>query len=317
MIENSSSGLVMLRSEVTVVVTREEHHQPALARYAVPPGGQRRVAVELGWCVIGSGKYRGESAIEVRLDGVRIGELTFAMSQRYGPLLAQVSAQSGRAGCEALIQEGRNGLEAVLRLPKHTGEDTVPMRPVPAPAQTPLPTAAMPAMERKRRTIFSSRPAWIAATIAVILVIAALAGQDDDSPPSSTAADLTTATTTRPPTTQPSSTRPTTTTPPPTTTTTTVAPAAPPPPAPRTTTRPPAPQPPPPPAPPEPEPAPEPEPEPEPQCDPNYSGCVPVASDVDCAGGSGDGPAYVTGPIRVIGTDIYDLDRDGDGIACE
>ncbi|MEU8422820.1 G5 domain-containing protein [Micromonospora sp. NPDC048835] len=52
-------------------------------------------------------------------------------------------------------------------------------------------------------------------------------------------------------------------------------------------------------------------------CDPNYSGCVPIASDVDCAGGSGNGPAYVSGPIRVIGNDIYDLDRDGDGIACD
>jgi hypothetical protein len=51
-------------------------------------------------------------------------------------------------------------------------------------------------------------------------------------------------------------------------------------------------------------------------CDPNYSGCVPVASDVDCAGGGGNGPAYVSGPVRVIGTDIYDLDRDGDGVAC-
>lgn len=52
-------------------------------------------------------------------------------------------------------------------------------------------------------------------------------------------------------------------------------------------------------------------------CDPNYSGCVPIASDVDCAGGSGNGPAYVGGPIRVIGDDIYDLDRDGDGTACD
>lgn len=53
------------------------------------------------------------------------------------------------------------------------------------------------------------------------------------------------------------------------------------------------------------------------QCDPNYSGCVPIASDVDCAGGSGNGPAYVSGPIQVTGSDIYDLDRDNDGIACE
>jgi hypothetical protein len=53
------------------------------------------------------------------------------------------------------------------------------------------------------------------------------------------------------------------------------------------------------------------------QCDPNYSGCVPVASDVDCAGGSGDGPGYAQGPVRVTGSDIYDLDRDGDGLACD
>ncbi|HEY3003061.1 MAG TPA: G5 domain-containing protein [Kribbellaceae bacterium] len=57
--------------------------------------------------------------------------------------------------------------------------------------------------------------------------------------------------------------------------------------------------------------------EPAGDCDPNYSGCVPVASDVDCAGGSGNGPAYVEGPVEVIGSDIYDLDRDNDGIGCE
>jgi hypothetical protein len=55
-----------------------------------------------------------------------------------------------------------------------------------------------------------------------------------------------------------------------------------------------------------------------PKCDPNYSGaCVPIASDVDCAGGSGNGPAYVQGPVQVVGNDIYGLDRDGDGIGCE
>ena len=53
-------------------------------------------------------------------------------------------------------------------------------------------------------------------------------------------------------------------------------------------------------------------------CDPNYEGaCVPIASDVDCAGGSGNGPEYVDGPVTVVGNDIYDLDRDGDGIGCE
>ena len=52
-------------------------------------------------------------------------------------------------------------------------------------------------------------------------------------------------------------------------------------------------------------------------CHPNYSGCVPIADDVDCAGGSGDGPAYVNGPVRVTGADVYRLDRDGDKIACD
>ncbi|MEU4290015.1 G5 domain-containing protein [Kribbella sp. NPDC026596] len=53
-------------------------------------------------------------------------------------------------------------------------------------------------------------------------------------------------------------------------------------------------------------------------CDPNYSGaCVPIASDVDCSGGSGNGPAYVRGPVTVVGVDIYDLDRDGDGTGCD
>lgn len=53
-------------------------------------------------------------------------------------------------------------------------------------------------------------------------------------------------------------------------------------------------------------------------CDSNYSGaCVPVASDVDCEGGSGNGPEYVAGPVTVIGDDIYGLDRDGNGVGCE
>ena len=54
------------------------------------------------------------------------------------------------------------------------------------------------------------------------------------------------------------------------------------------------------------------------RCHSSYSGkCVPIASDVDCAGGSGNGPAYVSGPVRVVGPDVYRLDRDKDGWGCE
>lgn len=53
-------------------------------------------------------------------------------------------------------------------------------------------------------------------------------------------------------------------------------------------------------------------------CDPNYTGaCVPIASDVDCAGGEGNGPAFVDGPVQVVGSDPYRLDADNDGIGCE
>jgi hypothetical protein len=51
-------------------------------------------------------------------------------------------------------------------------------------------------------------------------------------------------------------------------------------------------------------------------CTPGYSPCLAPASDYDCRGGSGNGPKY-TGPVRVTGSDPYDLDRDGDGKACE
>jgi hypothetical protein len=53
-------------------------------------------------------------------------------------------------------------------------------------------------------------------------------------------------------------------------------------------------------------------------CDSNYEGaCVPIASDVDCEGGGGNGPAYVQGPVTVVGKDIYKLDQDGNGTGCE
>jgi hypothetical protein len=54
-------------------------------------------------------------------------------------------------------------------------------------------------------------------------------------------------------------------------------------------------------------------------CDPSYPDvCLdPNALDYDCAGGSGDGPRYVRGPIRVRPPDPFDLDREDDGWGCE
>lgn len=52
-------------------------------------------------------------------------------------------------------------------------------------------------------------------------------------------------------------------------------------------------------------------------CTAGYQPCLAPMSDYDCAGGSGDGPGYANGPVYVTGSDPYDLDYDGDGVACE
>jgi hypothetical protein len=52
-------------------------------------------------------------------------------------------------------------------------------------------------------------------------------------------------------------------------------------------------------------------------CTPGYSPCIPPGPDVDCAGGSGNGPRYVQGPVQVTGSDPYHLDANGDGVGCD
>jgi hypothetical protein len=82
---------------------------------------------------------------------------------------------------------------------------------------------------------------------------------------------------------------------------------------PRTTAPPPAPK---------PKPRPTPKPKPAPQssnCDPSYPDvCLHDGiGDYDCSSGSGNGPNYVSGPVRVTGSDPFRLDADGDGVGCE
>ncbi len=54
-------------------------------------------------------------------------------------------------------------------------------------------------------------------------------------------------------------------------------------------------------------------------CDPAYPDvCLKDGiGDYDCAGGSGNGPNYVTGPVRVLSPDPFGLDSDHDGVGCE
>jgi hypothetical protein len=287
MIENSVAGLEMLAGEVYVTVNHEKHHQYALERYRVAPGARRHVAVELGWCVIREGRHSGENAIEVRLDGRRIGELTFLMSQRYAPVVKRLVESGGRPGCAAVVQRTTRGLAVMLRLPRSVEE-------------VPTLVGAAPPVRRPARRL---RLGWLAAGVAGVAAVAAILavvfapdtaetaggtraagpvpvgpGAAGEPAPASSATPRASATT-----------APTSSTTPLPTTSDAAEPAPP-----RTS-----------------------RPAPAAACDPNYRGaCVPVARDVDCAG-TGNGPAFVTGPVQVVGEDVYRLDPNKDGVGCE
>ena len=341
----SSSGLTLLDPDHEVVVTGEEDHQDVLRAFT-PIDRPRRVAAELRFAPLRRGRQVGQHGIEVLLDGRRIGELTQLMSVRYGGHVDAVLRRGERPGAVGLVRNGRRGLvEVELRLPDAESDvepDATAAFPAPVPGRPPGGRGPRPVPHPPRAPRWRHRtPALVGGgVLALLLTVGAVAGagagQDERIPTVPVAAAPTTP---RPTTTVPTTTPAPVTTAPTTTRSTTTAPAAPDrddetvvaaaAPAPTRPARPaptPAPA-----AAPAPRPAPAPAPRPQPAppaeveeeeeassgCDPNYSGCVPIASDVDCEGGSGNGPAYVRGPVRVTGTDIYDLDRDGDGEACE
>lgn len=135
MIENSTQGLTLLDAAHTVLVTGVDHHQPVLARWAPLTADQpRQVAAELVIAVVPHGPAAGHPGIEVRLDGLRVGELTLLLSQRYLPYVHEVLRAHGRAACVALVAFGPHELEMELRLPDVTSDSTSarsPLRPEP------------------------------------------------------------------------------------------------------------------------------------------------------------------------------------------
>lgn len=344
------TGLLLLAAERAVTVTREEHHQDVLL------GRTGRAVVELRPCLIASGKHADQDGLEVVLDGRRVGELTRLMAQRYRPLVDHLTAGGCRAGCEAFFQEDARGTQVELRLPavpttvpaglpgaRHpapapmarprrpdpftpgpttVAAHVVPRRRPPAPATAiphaiPQPPRLIPPTPGRGRT---RRMPWVVgAAIGVLLLASALGNatrvdQPAAGSPLSTAAAAEVPATSSPalppapvtgptpaddePVAAPAPTSTARARPPAAAKPVTRAPAATSKAAPRSVQAVPVPEP--------------------PGCDPNYSGCVPIARDVDCAGGSGDGPAYVKGPVRVIGEDIYGLDRGGEpGVGCE
>ncbi len=321
---NAPHDLVLLPAERTVTVTREEDHQDVLA------GRTGRLAVTLVPCAIAKGKHAGRVGLEVRLDGRRVGELTRLMSDRYLPVAGAVAARGGRPGCEALLRHGNRGTQIELRLPAVDATAARPVIPPPSgpidvvdtrrypmpplPDASTMPVTRMRVPEPPPRRGRRSRRVLgvIGGVVGVLVLIGALDGGDPVATPGATASSASQRPVASP---TPSAAQVPSPTPAP-------APVLAMAPTPRsiprsvTTSR----------ARPAPtrdvKPAPPPRPvqaAPASDCHANYTGaCVPIASDVDCEGGSGNGPAYVRGPVRVIGKDVYGLDSGGEpGVGCE
>ncbi|WP_133252086.1 hypothetical protein [Actinomycetospora cinnamomea] len=94
-------------------MTREEDHQDVLAFHHRPGAGPTPVVVELWSSTDTRGEYGGDYAVEVRLDGRRVGELTRAMSARYRSLVEV----AGPVRCRGVIAYGSRGFRIDLRRP--------------------------------------------------------------------------------------------------------------------------------------------------------------------------------------------------------
>jgi hypothetical protein len=102
-----------LAADKQVTVTREEDHQDVLARHHRVGSTPTAVAAELWSSRVTAGRHRGGYAVEVRVDGRRVGELTAAMSARYRHLVDV----AGPVRCRGVVTYGERGFQIDLRLP--------------------------------------------------------------------------------------------------------------------------------------------------------------------------------------------------------
>jgi hypothetical protein len=123
-IAESHDGYVILRADWSCTVTKETDHQDVLRSYAPKPGADSRyILAELNLCKAAGGKYKGETAIEVRFDNQRVGELTHAMTERYLSLVTRILNSGLKPTCRSEVMTTKNGLEVELMMPpgpKHT-----------------------------------------------------------------------------------------------------------------------------------------------------------------------------------------------------
>ena len=123
-IAEERDGRAILHSDVHCTVTKEEQHQDVLLPQA-PSSDQdyREVSATLGFCDIATGKYKGEQAVEVRIGGQRVGQLTHAMTMRYADVVRRVLDRGLQPSCTALVTVTPRGLQVELVMPQMQPRD--------------------------------------------------------------------------------------------------------------------------------------------------------------------------------------------------
>ena len=116
---HAPEGSVPLSPEWSTTVTGEEDHQDVLRELApAGTGPERWETATLGFCTIAKGKYAGQQAIEVRLGGRRVGQLTRAMSERYEKLVRDALDAGKTPIClVSLLSTRDKGVQVQLMMP--------------------------------------------------------------------------------------------------------------------------------------------------------------------------------------------------------
>ncbi|CAM3395359.1 HIRAN domain-containing protein [Kibdelosporangium persicum] len=117
-IASQTDRTILLQNDYSCTVTGEQDHQEILSRYA-PKGNIDTVSViaNLTFCKIAKGKYQGEDAIEVQIDRHRVGQLTYAMTKRYGEIVRGLMDRGLEVTCEAFTVNTPKGVQVELLMP--------------------------------------------------------------------------------------------------------------------------------------------------------------------------------------------------------
>jgi hypothetical protein len=117
---SAPDGTTPLPPAIPTTVTGEENYQDELEPIAQQLGATPHATVaSLGFCTIQQGKYAGERAIEVRVNGSTVGQLTRAKSHQYEHLV-DAAIGSGRTPiCRAYVHRSADrGVQVQVMLPR-------------------------------------------------------------------------------------------------------------------------------------------------------------------------------------------------------